>query len=208
MAGHKDTKTFSRISNHKQRNPYGKSFYEADPVHVASALLGSFLCRVHPEQGLLVGRIVETEAYRGEEDLACHASKGKTPRTEVMYGEPGQAYVYLIYGMYHMLNVVVWPQGDPAAVLIRALEPVAGVEGSTDGPGKLSRAFEIDSTFNGRDLTQPPLFITPGQQPSRSDIVTQARVGIDYAGEWARRPWHFSIRGNGFVSKVRRTVKG
>jgi DNA-3-methyladenine glycosylase len=153
-----------------------------------------------------MGKIVETEAYRGEEDLACHASKGKTPRTAVMYGTPGLAYVYLIYGMYHMLNVVVWPEGIPAAVLIRGIEPVTGVEGSTDGPGKLSRAFEIDGTFNGEDLTREQLYIIPGQLPTLPDIVSQERVGVDYAGEWAHRPWHFSIRGNEFVSRVRRTT--
>lgn len=181
---------------------YPESFYASDPLDVAPGLLGSLLIHRRPGHTDLVGRIVETEAYRGEEDLACHAKAGLTKRTEVLYGPPGRAYVYLIYGMYHMLNVVAWPKGRPAAVLIRALEPVSGIARTTDGPGKLARAMGLDMSLNRTDLREEPLFIVPA--PQVGDIATGPRVGVDYAGEWASRPWRFAVRGNPHVSKAGR----
>lgn len=185
-------------------SPYPASFYNRDPLDVARDLLGALLVHQHPDRGLIAGRIVETEAYRGEEDLACHASAGKTKRTEVMYGEPGRAYVYLIYGMYHMFNVVTWPPGKPSAVLVRGLEPIEGIERTTDGPGKLTRALDIDMSLNRISLAGPRLSVIPDQTTCEEDLQRSPRIGVDYAGEWALRPWRFSIRGNKHVSRVRR----
>jgi DNA-3-methyladenine glycosylase len=174
-------------------------------------LLGRSLIHVAEESGAeagerRVGRIVETEAYVGSEDLACHASKGRTPRTAVMFGPPGYAYVYLIYGMYHCLNAVTEREGFAAAVLIRAVEPLAGIEGRTDGPGRLCRAMGIDRALNGADLTGDRLFITAGDRSARRpvppDLVESGpRVGVDYAGEWVLKPWRFWLKGNRWVSR-------
>ncbi len=182
-------------------DPHPRSFYAADPLEVARNLLGSLLVHRHPERGLLAGRIVETEAYRDEEDLACHASKGRTRRTDVMYGPPGYAYVYLIYGMYDMFNVVTWPQGRPSAVLVRGIEPVAGITRTTNGPGRLTRALAIDRTLNKVDLTAERLFVAPDVTFDDSRVEASERIGIDYAGEWARKPWRFSVVGNPHVSR-------
>ena len=179
--------------------PHPTSFYEDDPVDLAQRLLGSLLVRRHPSRGELVARIVETEAYRGEEDQACHARAGRTKRTETMYGPPGRAYVYLIYGMYNMLNLVTWPEGRPSAVLIRAVEPLEGLEGSTDGPGKLCRALDIDRSLDRAPLDGPDLLVLPGETPAR--IEAGPRIGVDYAGEWAKRPWRFFEPGNGWLSR-------
>ena len=168
-----------------------RSLYAADPVDVARRLLGALVVHRHPSRGELVGRIVETEAYRGEEDLACHASRGLTERTRVMYGPPGHAYVYLIYGMYDMLNVVTWPEGQPAAGLRRAQEPLAGIVGRTDGPGRLTRALGIDRSLNGADLCGDRLRIVAGEAVPAARVSLGPRVGVDYAGEWAARPWRF-----------------
>ena len=185
----------------RQRERLPREFYEADPLEVAPGLLGSLLIHRHPALGELIGRIVETEAYRGEEDLACHASAGVTTRTQVMFGPPGHAYVYLIYGMYNMLNAVTWPEGRPAAVLIRAIEPVLSVKRTTDGPGKLTMAMDIDRTLNGQDLCGQRLFICRGGEIALSDIETGPRIGVDYAGEWAKKPWRFWIRDSRYVSR-------
>ncbi len=184
--------------------PYPAIFFSRDPLEVAQDLLGALLVHQHPERGLIAGRIVETEAYRGEEDLACHASAGKTNRTEVMYGEPGRAYVYLIYGMYHMFNVVTWPSGRPSAVLVRGLEPVVGIDRTTDGPGKLTRALDIDMSHNRISLGGPPLSVIPDQTVISANVERSRRIGVDYAGEWADRLWRFSVRGNKHVSRVRK----
>jgi DNA-3-methyladenine glycosylase len=171
---------------------YPLSFYERDAQAVARDLLGTLLVRHGPVP--LVGRIVETEAYLGEHDLASHARFGRTGRTEVMYGPPGRSYVYLIYGMYDMLNVVCAEAGDPQAVLIRALEPVAGIEARVDGPGRLTRTLAIDRTLNGLPLTGAPLSIHPGT--ACSNLVVTPRVGIDYAGVWRDAPLRF-VDGDG-----------
>jgi len=188
-----DTDTFNRA--------HPATFYEKDPLTVAPALLGDLLVHNHPEKGWLVGRIVETEAYRGMEDLACHASKGETQRTAPMFGAPGRAYVYLIYGMYDMFNAVTWPAGQPSAVLIRAIEPVLNINRTTDGPGKLTRALAIDRTHNNSDLTSGAVRIIPDQRVVPSKIASSPRIGVDYAGEWAKRPWRFTVRANPFVSR-------
>jgi DNA-3-methyladenine glycosylase len=182
--------------------PLPRSFYDRDAEEVARALLGTLLVR--REGGVeRVGRVVETEAYLGPHDLAAHASKGRTARTEVMFGQPGHAYVYLIYGMHHCLNAVTGADGHASAVLLRALEPVRGVELSTSGPGRLCRALDIDLKLYGQDLTEPgPLFFAgPEEPPAPFEIVSRPRVGVDYAGEWASKPLRFYIDGNPYISK-------
>ncbi len=185
--------------------PLPREFYSRDPLEVAPGLIGTRLVHLHPERGLLCARIVEVEAYRGTDDLACHAAKGLTPRTRIMYGAPGHAYVYLIYGMYDMLNVVTWPEGRPAAVLIRAAEPLWGVEARTDGPGRLCRAMGVRKTLhNGIDLTDSPLFIAPAEREVLpSEVQTSPRIGIDYAGEWADRAWRWTLEASHHTSRRR-----
>jgi DNA-3-methyladenine glycosylase len=153
------------------------------------------------------GVIVETEAYLGPHDLACHAARGRTARTEVMFGPPGHAYVYLIYGMHHCVNAVTEQDGFAAAVLIRALEPDPGVDGRTDGPGRLCKALGIDRSHNGADLTRPgALYVTPGDRPVKvgrptGEIGVGPRIGVAYAGEWAEAPLRFWLKGNRWVSR-------
>jgi DNA-3-methyladenine glycosylase len=167
-----------------------RSFYARDTVAVARDLLGQVL--VHGNRSC---RIVETEAYVGPFDLACHASRGRTPRTEVMFGRPGHAYVYLIYGMYHLLNLVTESEGFPAAVLIRAGEPNA------KGPGLLCRELAITREQHGADITTAgPLRVELGGAPNE-EIVTTTRIGISYAGEWANKPLRFYLKGNPWVSR-------
>lgn len=177
-----------------------RSFYARDTALVAQELLGMLLMhRMHGRT--LVGKIVETEAYLGAHDLAAHSSKGITPRTQTMFGPPGFAYVYLIYGMHHCMNVVTEPAGNGAAVLIRALEPVTGIESNTRGPGLLCRAMRIDRSLNGEDLCGGRLSIAaPGAQ-TRPAIVRRPRIGVAYAGEWADKPLRFYIENNRFVSR-------
>jgi DNA-3-methyladenine glycosylase len=149
-----------------------------------------------------VGRIVETEAYQGPEDLAAHSSRGRTPRTEIMFGPPGHAYVYFIYGFWHCLNIVTEAEGVPHAVLLRALEPVAGIADKTWGPGLLCRAMDIDKTLNGADLRGDVLWLEKPADRTRPQprIARSARIGVDYAGEWARRPWRFYDKDSAYVS--------
>ncbi|HYD93906.1 MAG TPA: DNA-3-methyladenine glycosylase [Noviherbaspirillum sp.] len=177
-----------------------RAFYARDTETVARELLGKQL--VHVEGGgERRARIVEVEAYVGAHDLASHSSKGVTPRTAVMYGPPGHAYVYLIYGMHHCMNVVTEPAGKGAAVLLRAVEPLAGVEGNTRGPGLLCRAMGIDRRLDGHDLLSEELYIAEPQRVDRFSIVARARIGVAYAGEWAQAPLRFYIEGNPWVSK-------
>jgi len=168
---------------------------------VARALIGAHLHRILPDGRHAVGRIVETEAYLGPHDLASHARSGRTARTEVMFGPPGRAYVFLIYGMYCCLNVVTERAGTASAVLLRAIEPLEGIEGRTDGPGKLCRALAIDRTFNGADLRGPTLYLTWGAAPGR--VAVTRRIGVDYAGHWARRLLRYIEAGNPHVSRGR-----
>src|SRR5215813_1421650 len=148
----------SRIIEGKGMNKLPRSFYDRDTVQVAKELLGKQLVRV--SDGLVkVGRIVEVEAYLGPHDLAAHSSKGLTARTRVMFGPPGHAYVYLIYGMYHCMNIVTEEEGHGSAVLLRAIEPVKNVEGRTQGPGLLCQSMQIDRRLNGHDLLSDDFFL-------------------------------------------------
>jgi DNA-3-methyladenine glycosylase len=189
-----------------------RSFYSRDTIEVARGLLGKMLVREIPA-GRLAARIVETEAYVGPHDKACHASKGMTDRNKVMFGEPGHAYVYFIYGMYHCLNFVTERDGYPAAVLIRAAEPVEGVdamwglrkkakkaEDLTSGPGRLCMALGIDRALNGADLCKKgPLYVEDGKEEAH-EIISCKRIGVDYAAEYKDKPWRFYIKGSRFVS--------
>jgi len=183
-----------------RRQKLARSFYDRDTVVVARELLGKHLVRV--SEGMeRVGRIVEVEAYLGPHDLAAHSARGRTKRTEVMFGPPGHAYVYLIYGMYYCLNVVTQPEGVASAVLLRAIEPVRNVEGRTQGPGLLCKALHIDKRLNGHDLLSDDFYIAEPGEAERFAIVKRPRVGVGYAGRWAKRLLRFYIRGNPYVSK-------
>jgi DNA-3-methyladenine glycosylase len=182
-------------------NRLPRSFFARGTLAVARELLGMHL--VHERGGRRqVGRIVEVEAYKGPADLAAHSSKGRTPRTEVMFGPPGHAYVYLIYGFWHCLNVVTAREGVPHAILIRALEPVEGIEGTTHGPGLLCKGLGIDRALNGADLLDGPLWIERPEPFRRPRIVSGPRIGVDYAGEWALKPWRFYDGDSPYVSTV------
>jgi len=177
-----------------------RTFYERETTTVARELLGMHL--VHVTAGVeRIGRIVEVEAYLGEHDLAAHSSRGLTARTRVMFGPPGHAYTYLIYGMHWCMNVVTEPRGHASAVLLRALEPVRNVEGRTQGPGLLCKAMAIDGRQNGCDLLGQDLFIARPAKAPAIRVETRARIGVDYAGHWARRLLRFYIRGNAWVSR-------
>jgi DNA-3-methyladenine glycosylase len=169
-----------------------RRFFNRPTLVVARSLIGKYLVRENGH-GTVAGRIVEVEAYVGSQDMACHASKGRTARTEVLFGPPGISYVYLIYGMYHMLNVVTERTEFPAAVLIRAIE----VDGELiDGPGKLCRVLEIDRSLNRLDLTHERSlwFEDRGTRVSGKQVGTFPRIGVDYAGVWAKKPWRFRLR--------------
>lgn len=168
-----------------------REYFDRPTLDVARSLVGKYLVR---EQGgrLIAGRIIEVEAYVGTEDRACHASKGRTARTDVLFGPPGHAYVYLCYGMYEMLNVVTEQEGFPAAILLRAVE----CEGKLiDGPGRLTRAFDIDRQLNRCDLTigQSLWFEDRGDTLPTGLLSCHPRIGVDYAGEWAHKPWRFRL---------------
>ncbi|MBN1120257.1 MAG: DNA-3-methyladenine glycosylase [Anaerolineae bacterium] len=194
-----------------------QTFFARDTLTTAHDLLGCLL--VHEVDGQRVaGRIVEVEAYTGHDDLASHAARGKTPRNTVMFGPPGISYIYLIYGMYQLLNVIAKPEGVdyPAAILIRALEPVEGLQFMaarrtgrrrvewTSGPGRLTLALAIDQSLNGIDMTAPgsPLYFeeeidVPGEQ-----VQTGPRIGINVSEPWQSMPWRFWLRDNPFVSRA------
>lgn len=177
-----------------------REFYNRETTHVARDLLGLHL--VYRSQGIeRIGKIVEVEAYLGGHDLACHSSKGLTKRTAVMFGQPGFAYVYLIYGMYHCFNVVTESEGVGAAVLIRALEPTLNITDRAVGPGLLCKAMKIDRQLNAHDLLSDNLFITDQDADLPHHIVEVPRIGVHYAKEWAEKPLRFYIQGNPFVSK-------
>jgi DNA-3-methyladenine glycosylase len=178
-----------------------REFYDRPTLLVARHLLGARLIRVmHGVR--LGGMIIETEAYIGEEDLGCHARAGKTKRNAVMYGKPGQAYIYFTYGMHWMLNSVTERQGFPAAVLIRAMEPVESVDiissrrhgGDTFGPAKLTQALGIDGSLNGVDLCsrKAGLWIEKGVSITDAEVITGPRVGLENVPElWRSKPWRF-----------------
>jgi DNA-3-methyladenine glycosylase len=191
-----------RIGRNERWRRLQRGFYDRDTVAVAHDLLGKVLVRV--ARGVeRAGRIVEVEAYLGPHDLAAHSSKGLTARTRVMFGPPGHAYVYMIYGMHFCMNVVTERDGRAAAVLLRALEPVRNLKTDTRGPALLCRAMGIDRRLNGHDLVSDDLYIAAPAEEPRITIVKAPRVGVDYAGHWARRLLRFYIEGNPFVSKTR-----
>ena len=178
-----------------------RSFYERDTILVAQELLGT--CLVHVLAGVeRVGRIVEVEAYLGPQDLAAHSSRGLTPRTRVLFGPPGHAYVYLVYGLHWCLNIVTEREGHGCAVLLRAIEPLQNVDGRCGGPGLLSRAMHIDHRLNGHDLISPDLFVAALPDAEETpQIVAGPRIGVAYAGTWAERPLRFYLKGSPFVSR-------
>lgn len=188
-----------------------ESFYRRTADEVAPSLLGKVLAvslgGEDPALSRLVtGRIVETEAYLGEADLACHASKGLTQRTKTLYGPPGTAYVYLIYGMYDMLNVVVAPEGEPQAVLVRAVEVIhpAMEPRAASGPGKLCRAFGITRAHDASSLVTGPIALHDAPAPGRIAVTT--RIGVDYAGDWAAAPLRYLDPDSSAVSGPRRRL--
>lgn len=168
-----------------------KSFFEKPAIELAQDLIGKILIR-RVRKKEYQARIVETEAYVGEHDLACHASKGRTQRTEVMFGPPGYAYVYLIYGMYDMFNIVAADVGDAQAVLIRAAEPLNDWSVDLSGPGKLTRGFRITRADNGLDLTGDRLYLVDDLS-DRPQMIATPRIGIDYAQEWKHELLRFLV---------------
>jgi DNA-3-methyladenine glycosylase len=207
--------------------PLPRGFYARPVLVVARDCIGKRLVHDSPE-GRLVGRIVEAEAYRGPHDRAAHSYGGRrTPRTEVMFGEAGHAYVFFVYGMHWHLNLVTGEVGEPHAVLVRAVEPLEGIErmasrrgfdgsytnrrgeldvGLSNGPGKLCQAFGIDRAQSAADLTRGPLYLAEPAEvaPARAPRVKRStRIGVDYAAEWALKPWRFYDAESRFVSKFR-----
>jgi DNA-3-methyladenine glycosylase len=162
---------------------------------VARSLLGKYLVRKNGRR-TLAGRIVEVEAYIGTEDRACHASKGRTARTEVMFGPAGVSYVYLVYGMHHCFNIVTERVGHPSAVLVRAVED-ADTRVLIDGPGRICRFLDIDRTLNRLDLTAgEALWLEDrGERVGRLKVSVGRRIGVEYAGSWANKPWRFRLAG-------------
>ena len=197
--------------------PLGRSFYFRPTLRVARDLLGKILVHASAE-GCAAGRIVEVEAYRGPSDRAAHSAGGRrTPRNETMYGPPGHAYVYFVYGMHHCVNVVTRAAGVPEAVLIRALEPVAGVElmrlrrgfaAGPDwrlcrGPGSVCRALGLTRVHDGSDLVTGPLQILDASRVAAARVARTPRIGVDYAGAHAALPWRFLVVGSRAVSGTR-----
>jgi DNA-3-methyladenine glycosylase len=187
-----------------------REFYDRETELVARDMLGTVLeCRT--ERGIASGMVVETEAYIGEEDPACHAAVGRTRRTEPLYGRPGLSYVYFIYGVHWCFNAVTRREGLPSAVLVRALQPLEGIGlmkerrgprisevNLTNGPGKLCAALGIDGSCNGLSLQRGPLVLREGESIPSSRIVTTTRIGITKAAEW---PLRYYVAGNEYVSR-------
>ena len=181
-------------------DPLPRAFYDRDTAIVARVLLGKTL--VHVVDGVARrGQIVETEAYLGPNDRASHSARGKTARNAVMFGPPGHAYVYFIYGMHFCLNFVTEREGHASAVLLRALAPVENLAGRTCGPGLLCRALGVDRRHNGLDLLGGELFVTEPAIREKITVVKRPRIGVDYAGAWAKRLLRFYLKGNPHVSK-------
>ena len=216
----------------KVPRPLPRSFYDRNTLTVARELLGSVLARRMEGGEILKGRIVEVEAYVGEEDQACHARAGRTRRTDPLYGPPGFAYVYLTYGMHYLLNAVAEPEGKPAAVLIRAVEPVQGIEWMmrgraarsrrengrerapsrdgfpvhdlASGPAKLCQAFGLDLAQNRSDLLGPEIWIEAGAPTPDARVQTSARIGCERArAPWDLIPWRFFESDSPFVTPGR-----
>ncbi len=184
----------------EELSPLPRAFYDRETERVARDLLGKQLVHVLGGE-IRAGRIVEVEAYLGPEDKACHSARGLTPRTRVMFGPPGHAYVYMIYGMYFCMNVVTEGEGRACAVLIRALEPLRNLPGKTRGPGLLCRSMAIDRSLNGHDLVGLRFFIADDPAFASGEVVARPRIGVGYAEEWTERPLRFYLSGNPYVSK-------
>lgn len=199
-----------------------RTFFHRKTIRVAKELLGKYLVVKDTAYGqALVGKIVETEAYCGQNDEACHAHYRKRQSCEVLWGEAGHLYVYLTYGMHWMLNVVTERKDYPSAVLIRAIEPVDGVlvmiqnrnhasrsvnnVGLTSGPAKLTQALSINGSFNGEDLENSKRIWVEdrGVKYPRSKVCRSPRIGVDYAGQYKDKPWRFFVKGSPFVSKAK-----
>lgn len=190
------------------------SFYERDDVVlIAKELIGKLLV-TNLQEHFTAGRIVETEAYEGETDKACHASKGRTGRTEVMFGAGGHAYIYLCYGIHQMFNIVTSGKGTPHAILIRAVEPVAGIDVMlertgkrnqdytlTRGPGNVGKAFGFHTSQTGMPVTGNEMFVADdGFLINQHDIIASPRIGVDYAGAHAEWHYRFYLKNNNYVS--------
>jgi DNA-3-methyladenine glycosylase len=199
----------ARSSFHRGRI-LSASFYDRDTETVAREMLGTVL-ECHTDDGVASGIIVETEAYLGEHDLACHAVAGRTARTEALYGRPGISYVYFIYGMYWCFNAVTREEGLPSAVLVRALEPLDGISlmhkrrarvmnpvDLTNGPGKLCTALGISGSMSKKSLQRKPLLVREGEPISDERVETTTRIGITRSADW---PLRWLVRGNPFVSR-------
>jgi DNA-3-methyladenine glycosylase len=190
--------------------PLPREFYARPVLTVARECIGKVLVHETTE-GLIGARIVETEAYRGPEDLAAHSAGGRrTKRTEVMFGPPGHAYLFLLYGMHWAFNLVAGAEGEPHAVLVRAVEPLYGASlmaarrgvsaksvTLTNGPGKLCAALGLDGSAYGLDLCASRLYLAAGP---RGAVGRSPRINVDYAGTWVKKPWRFYERGNRYVS--------
>jgi len=186
--------------NSHQPSPLSRDFFDRPTLKVAKDLLGKYLLR-ETQAGVIHTRIVDVEAYVGPEDRASHASRGRTKRNDVMFGPSGVLYVYLIYGMYHCLNFVTERMAFPAAILIRGIEVVENGKGCLDvpnridGPGRVCRFLDIDRNLNGVDATQGKCIWVEdrGENISPKQIQKLTRIGVHYAGEWAQKPWRFSL---------------
>ena len=187
-----------------------RAFYERETEIVAREMLGTVL-ECETSAGIASGIIVETEAYLGEHDLACHAAAGRTARTEPLYGPPGTSYVYFIYGMYWCFNAVTRAEGLPSAVLVRGLEPLSGIDlmrkrrsrvtkevDLTNGPGKLCTALGIDGSLSAKSLQRKPLLIREGEAVPDDKVEVTTRIGITRSADW---PLRWIVKGNRFVSK-------
>ncbi len=188
-------------------NRLPRNFYTQPTLKIAKQLLGKYLIRKIGHRKL-VGKIVETEAYIGPEDKASHAYKGKiTKRNKAEYLIGGHIYIYLVYGMYWQLNISTNKKGVPECVLIRALEPIYPKSyilnpKITNGPGKLCKWLKLNKSFYGEDLTKSNrIWLEDGEKIKSSEIISAPRIGIDYAEEWAEKPWRFYLKSNSFVSK-------
>ncbi|HTV39624.1 MAG TPA: DNA-3-methyladenine glycosylase [Candidatus Sulfotelmatobacter sp.] len=179
-----------------------REFYDRKTITVARDLLGKYL--VHVSDGIeRIGKIVETEAYLGPHDLAAHSARGMTPRNKIMFGPPGFAYVYFIYGMYFCMNVVTEREGHASAVLLRAIEPVKNIQKRGCGPGLLCLALDIDRRLNGHDLLSDDFYIAAPVNSEVFKTLKGPRIGVDYAKHWARRHLRFYIKGNPSVSRAK-----
>ena len=192
--------------------PLPVSFYARPAETVAPELIGKLIVRRLPGQADRVARLVEVEAYLGERDAASHARRGPTPRAAIMFGPPGRLYVYLIYGMHHCMNVVCESKGIAGAVLLRAAEPLRGFDLSEagrlgarvlSGPGKLCLGMEITRANNGAMLRRAAGFYVADDQSAPPPVASSARVGVDYAGQWAAAPLRFYAQGSTYVSGMR-----